>query len=684
MIGMLLIGSAVAPALLLAASARLASLVSALLAAYLAFVANLGIVTLVLSPVHAVTRGGLAAAEGLLLAGALVLWWARGRPALPVAAARAAAREIVTDPVTAVFLVIVVALLAYEVVLASAPPNNMDSLTYHLARVAAWIQHGGIHWIANAPEVELNAYQPLAEQQILFLFVATGTGALFAVPQYLAQLAILVAVYGASRRLGFQMRAAACSAFLLATFSVVALESVTAQNDLVTASFAAVATCLLLGEGRLEPALAGAAAAFGVGTKLTAVLVLPILAWLAFTRGRRIFTTALAGGAVGFVALGMWGYVLNLVNTGHVLGTGTGYVQDRASPSYPGSVANAFYLMYGTMDASVLSSRLIHLLALAGAALAVLVVVWALWRRLGARRAVGVGTGAALPFLAPLLVIGGAGVIAYLARLWGFPIRGPGGIIGPVNEILNQEYTRIANENYSAYGPVGIVALLAASALTIWAYARRRVDSRHLVLACALPIFLVLISLESRWVPFLIRFFLLPAVIAAPLLARLFVGRLTTAAYVVAASVAIGLTITHDQPKPLDGPYGRPWSLTQLTALDTNSDTYVSTALAAFDGLVPAHACVGAAIAPNEPSYLLFGPKFEHRVVYLSVNDALAPAYRHGLVYVVFSVYPGERLTGAFTAAGWKLQPLGDLWRLATDVRVTASAPRAGACRGRN
>ena len=47
-------------------------------------------------------------------------------------------------------------------------------------------------------------------------------------------------------------------------------------------------------------------------------------------------------------------------------------------------------------------------------------------------------------------------------------------------------------------------------------------DARHLVLACALPIFLILVSLTAVWVPFLIRYFLIPAVLAAPLLARLF------------------------------------------------------------------------------------------------------------------------------------------------------------------
>ena len=226
-------------------------------------------------------------------------------------------------------------LLGYEAVLASTPPNNMDSLTYHLARAAAWTQHGGIYWIANAPEVELNAYQPFAELQDFFLMVATGGGRLYALPQYLSELAILVSVYGSARRLGYAVRPSTCAAALAATFSVLALEAVTGQNDLFAASFPAVAACLLLGAVPAEAALAGAAVAFGIGTKLTTGLVTPILAWLALARGRRTFFTALVGGLVGLVTIGMWGYVLNVVHTGHIFGAGTGGVQDRANPGLP-------------------------------------------------------------------------------------------------------------------------------------------------------------------------------------------------------------------------------------------------------------------------------------------------------------------------------------------------------------
>ena len=663
----LLIGCAVAAALFAAMAARLPSFVSTVLVAYLAYVANIGLVTLALSPLREVTRGGLAVAELVALAIAVLGWWVRGRPTLPLAAARPAAGEIISDPLCALFLVAVVLLLAYELLLGiTVPANNWDSLTYHLARAAAWAEHGGIYWIPNAPTGRMNEFQPFAEQQILFLLVAAGGEALVALPQYLAELAILLAVYGASRRLGFEVRAAACGAFLVASFSLVALESTTPQNDLVAASFPAVAACLLLGRGRLEPMLAGVAAGLALGVKLTTALVLPVLVWLALVRGRRSLALALVGVALGFAAIGMWGYVLNDIHSGDLLGSGTGAMENRAPPSYPGSVANAFYLMYSSMDLSVLSNHLIDILAVAGLASASAAGGWAV-RRARPRRALADAVAVATPFLSPLLVIGAGGTLAFIARRWGFPIRGPGGVVGGL--------TRVANEDDSAFGPLGIVALLAAIASTIWAVATRRADTRQLALSFALPGFLVLISLQVSWNLFLMRFFLVPVVLAAPLLARLFRGRATTAAYLVVAAITVGLTIIHDQTKPLEGAFGRPWHLTPVEAIDVAQDPATATALAAYDRLVPEHACVGAVLGSEEPSYLLFGPNLRHHVVYLSVNDAVLPALRDGLFYIVISTGPDRWVAGDFKSRGWRIRPLGRYWLLASEPHA-----RAGIC----
>ena len=195
---------AVAAAAFAAASLRLDGIVATLVAAYLALVAQVAAAIWLLSPFDAVTARLADARRSRDRIAAAAAWMWRGRPLPRLAGALADLRAVRADPLTLAFVAVVAAGLAYELVLAlSVPPNNWDSLTYHLTRVAAWHQHDGVHWVANAPTARINEFQPLAEQQILFLFVATGATALFALPQYVAQLAILAAVYGAARRLGY-------------------------------------------------------------------------------------------------------------------------------------------------------------------------------------------------------------------------------------------------------------------------------------------------------------------------------------------------------------------------------------------------------------------------------------------------------------------------------------------------
>jgi Dolichyl-phosphate-mannose-protein mannosyltransferase len=665
-VSLLLIGSALATAVLFALAARLSSLVSTLLAGYLAFTANLGLTTIALSPARAVTRTGLGAAEAVLLVCAAAAWWLRGRPAPPLAQARRAAREVLSDLPTATFLVFVLVLLGYELLLGlTVPVNNIDAYSYHLSKAAAWAQHGGIYWIPNAPSARMNAFQPFAEQQLLFLLVAVHGGLLVALPQFLAELAILVAIYGSARRLGFGPRPAAGAAFLASTFSLFALEATTAQNDLVAASFPAVAACLLLGPGRIEPLLAGMAAAMGLGVKLTTGLVLPVLVWLAIRQGRRGLAAALVGGLVGFVALGMWGYVLNLAETGHVLGTGTGLLEDRASPSYPGSVKNGLYLLYGLMDLSVLSNRLIGWLAVAGLLAGAVIAARGLRSRT-MLRLVPDGARVALPFFAPLLVLGGAAAIAAVTRWLGFPLRGPGGVLPALDVDLNMIYTRFSSGDYSALGPLGIVALIAGSLAAAIAFLRRRADARQLAFACAFVCFLVLISLTTIWTPLLIRFFCTPAALAAPVLAGLFRGRATTAAYAVAAAVTVSLTVAHDQAKPLGSPYGygRPWNLTVEHALDTNSRGEQAAEVVGLDRAVPSGGCLGAVVRESDPNYYLYGSHLQRHVVYLP-QDTAAPAVSLGLDRVVVNSDLPDSVS-AFQQSGWTLTAIGGKWLLAT------------------
>ena len=650
MLGALLIGAAAAVALLAAASLRSSSVVTTLLAAYLAFVADLGLVTWALSAVRGVTRGGLAVAEGLLLAAALAVWWRRGRPRPP------RLRRVALDPVSALCLAVLAVLLAYELALAlTVPANNWDTLTYHLSRAAAWMQHGGVYRIPDASTPRMNEYQPLAEQQVLYLFVAVGSSALYALPQYLAQLAILVAVYGAARRLGFDGRAAVCSAFLFATFSLVALQSTTAQNDLVAASFPAVAACLLLGDGRLEPALAGVAAGLGIGAKLTTALVLPVLLALALLRGRRATLEAIAGAVGSFATVGVAGYALNLANTGHLLGYIGTHIDTPLyeQPAHPSRLATGVDVLYETLDLSVLSDHAIELLWIAGVVAA---VAYAVWRR----RLDWTALVVALPFVSPLLVLRAGDVVAWLARSGGFPVRGGLGNVGDLNRTVSG----------SAFGPVGAVVFLGVPLVTLVAFVRRRASLRELALAAAVPLFYVLLAQET-FNYFMTRFLIVPAALTAPLAARLLGTPAARAAFLAVGTLIVAQVVTQDPSHPLHSAYGRPWQLTQVDAAYLTDERGVGAAVAALGRTVPPQACVGAVLGGDEPAYFLSGPRLGRRVVYLPVADALDQAYRRSLSYVVVSTGPNRWAAGTFRRRGWRVLPLGGYWLLAV-------APHAG------
>src|SRR5262249_3001896 len=278
----------VATALLVAFTIPTRGIVQPLVSAYVLLIAEVTALTLALSPLHAVTRAGVGVAEAIGLSGALGVLRVRGgrlpthRRSLPTLRAAAG------NPVVALFATLVAVALVYELLLVlTVPANNWDSLTYHLARVAAWAQHGGIYWIPHAPTDRLNEFQPVAEQQVLFLFVATHKAALFALPQFIAQLATVLAIYAVARALRFGPLPAACAALFSAPRPLVSLESATSQTDLVAASRPLAATAPLLAGGSAAATLAGVAIALGLGVKLTTALVLPVLVAVALRAERR-------------------------------------------------------------------------------------------------------------------------------------------------------------------------------------------------------------------------------------------------------------------------------------------------------------------------------------------------------------------------------------------------------------
>ena len=667
MIAVALIAALAATALLTAASLRLDSLVSSLLAAYIVGVVEVAALTTALSPVRAVTRGGLAAGEVLLLVAAFAAWWLRGRPRPSLQPAAHAARVVVRDPVTLALLLLCAATLAYELVLVlAAPANNWDSLTYHLARAAAWAQHGGVHWIENAPTDRMNEFQPLAEQEVLFLFVASASGALFALPQFAAQVAILLGIYGIARRLGHEIESAACAALLFSTFTVVALEATTAQNDLVAASLPVSAAALLLGQRRAETGLAGIAAGIAMGVKLTTAFVLPVLLALAVLRGRRPLAGFTAATAAAFVALGMWGFVRNLAETGHLLGQGGGRAEHTADPSLLGTASSAFRITYRLLDLSGFDDWMVWALALLGlgAALAVLVARWGRSRPWAVFLTAAV---AALPLLAPALVLSLAAASRRLAEAARLPVDESRSTSAPFSWAVNRDVA----EDFSSFGPLGAL-VLAVSLAVVVAAARRRVDPRRFVLALALPFFVGALAVAVKYNPWLSRFLIVPMALTAPLLAVAFRRRGAALSIAVVAVITVALAHSRNLLKPIEG---APWRLTQAESVELPWLRGLADAQRELERLVPSSRCMGALLDPDDPTFLLYGDKLQRRLTFLSVPGEWQRAEREGLGHIIVNGGDYQDAQARLKAQGWKLQRLADYWVLATSPISTGPCP---------
>jgi hypothetical protein len=212
-------------------------------------------------------------------------------------------------------------------------PYNWDSLTCHLTRAAYYRQHGDL---GNYPANFWGQTAHPRNQPILlvFAFLAGGENATQLV-QFVAYLAVLVSVYGASRRLGARPASAALAAALTALWTNLVLEARTTQNDLLIAAGAAAATYFVL-SFRQEPAgryfwLTALALAGALGVKGSAALTLPplgiLVLWALWPYLRRptavprylLLQFVGAGLLLGLLLLPV-GYVSTALAEGHPLG----------------------------------------------------------------------------------------------------------------------------------------------------------------------------------------------------------------------------------------------------------------------------------------------------------------------------------------------------------------------------
>jgi hypothetical protein len=587
---------------------------------------------------------------GLHAAVAAALIAAGARPApLPFRAARdgllRATRGLALRVLLGGVAVSAVALLALVYLV---PPNNHDGLTYHMTRVALWLQQGSLDAVAR-PDLRTTILPANAELLVLWQAVLLRHDVTAGLVQWLSWAGAMLAAYGVGREAGLPERRAAFGALAFGALPAAVLQATSVQNDLTAAFFAAAALYFAshAHDGAWpDAALAGAAFGLALGTKPTVLLTLPCVALFLAARWRssggawpwRVWTRLAAAALAGTALLGSYVYVQNVRRFG--------------SPSGPEAFRS---LMSPTQHAPR---------------------DW--WSNGGRLALLMLDPGGSLPpdtRAADLLVRG----YLRLTDAWFRTLN--------VERVLPSDFVRIGwrrqerpivHEDLAVFGTFygGALALAAA-----WALVRPRADLRMRALGAGVVLYVAGVAVLLRFQPFHGRLLLAAAAFGAPLLGGLFreaPGRRSAAVNLGLAAIGLSSLATcvlYNDRKPLLGP-GAIWRFGDRLALMRTGRPGLETLVRLLDSL-PAGRLAVLQLQPDTAVYPLFGDHLDRPVEFVHVGH-LPVLTSRALPDADYLLVAGE--IQAFYVEGPSLAtdlPFVD-WRDLTALRRELAAPGSG------
>lgn len=188
-----------------------------------------------------------------------------------------------------------------------SPINNSDSLHTHLPRIYYWLQHGSFEsWNANIPTQI--SYPINISIQGLWIFLLGRSEMLFSVVTWFGLVAAIALIYEISMLLGSTRRGAILASLIALTFPVVLLQTYSFQGDVFVATLilASVYFLILFMHDRRNFLLylSGLSLAVAIGSKQTALLVIPVfLLVLVILKGRKIINMRLLGNTIVLTAI---------------------------------------------------------------------------------------------------------------------------------------------------------------------------------------------------------------------------------------------------------------------------------------------------------------------------------------------------------------------------------------------
>ena len=235
-----------------------------------------------------------------------------------------------SGPEWVLLLILAVFLTGTGLVAYLAPPNNWDSLTYHMARVAHWAQAGSLNHYATGIERQ-NLMPPGAEIGMLHAYVLGAGDRLANFPQWSAMVAGLIGAAAIARLLGASRVGQLATAVFAATLPMGIGQATSTMTDYVVAiwvvcvAFETTSIAIQGNPGPAEIVPLALAAGLAVLTKPTAFAYLvPFALIVAFVIFRRRGIFGLLGSSVVATALVLTvngGYFgRNLLTYGSLLG----------------------------------------------------------------------------------------------------------------------------------------------------------------------------------------------------------------------------------------------------------------------------------------------------------------------------------------------------------------------------
>lgn len=165
-------------------------------------------------------------------------------------------------------------------------PDTVDAMTYHLARVAYYLQHNNLSYF-DANYWAQVVHPKNSTLLFLYTFLLTDLNENFTqLVQFAAFWVAAFAVFGISRRVGVNAHWSLVSALIFSLVIEVQMQSITVQNDMLLTAYVGCSTYFLFAfrETGSRRHLAWAATAIGIalGVKASMLLILPSLVLLFF------------------------------------------------------------------------------------------------------------------------------------------------------------------------------------------------------------------------------------------------------------------------------------------------------------------------------------------------------------------------------------------------------------------